>query len=99
MELIHLWKLIHISDVNQLLLQYYLLIVEKRTSLHESFFVQQPVPATSTTSNDEGSKWILEPLLLCPLDPTDFLRRELVDVSDDRSIDRCKKDVCFMFYD
>ncbi len=76
-------KLVHISDVNQLLIQYYLLIVEKRSSTHELLVLQQQSPdqqPTITTTNDEGAKWILEPLVLCPLDPTTFLRKELFEV-------------------
>jgi len=69
-------KVVYISDINQLLIQYYLLIVEKRTSIHEAFVPQQQ----TINSNDEGSKWILEPLVLCPLDPTTFLRKELFEV-------------------
>jgi hypothetical protein len=69
-------KIVFISDINQLLIQYYLLIVEKRNSIHEAFVPQQQ----TINSADEGSKWILEPLVLCPLDPTTFLRKELFQV-------------------
>lgn len=31
-------------------------------------------------SSDEYPKWILEPLVICALDPTAFLRRELIEV-------------------
>lgn len=30
--------------------------------------------------NDDCAKWILEPLVICPLDPTAFLRKEFLDV-------------------
>jgi len=50
--------------------------VEKRNSIHEAFVHQQQ----TINSNDEGTKWILEPLILCPLDPTTFLRKELFEV-------------------
>ncbi|CAF1025919.1 unnamed protein product [Rotaria sordida] len=87
-ELIHnegFYILLHVSDVNQLLVQYYLLIVEKRSSIHESLVQQQQQQQQqtsnqqTTTSNDEGAKWILEPLVLYPLDPTTFLRKELFE--------------------
>ncbi|CAF0853162.1 unnamed protein product [Rotaria sp. Silwood1] len=88
-ELIHnegFYILLHVSDVNQLLVQYYLLIVEKRSSIHEPLILQQQqqtsnqqTTTTTTTSNDEGAKWILEPLVLYPLDPTTFLRKELFE--------------------
>jgi len=71
-------KVVYISDINQLLVQYYLLIVEKRNSIHEAFVPQQQ--QQTITSNDEGAKWILEPLVLFPLDPTMFLRKELFEV-------------------
>ncbi|CAF2842556.1 unnamed protein product [Rotaria sp. Silwood2] len=73
--------LLHVSDVNQLLIQYYLLIVEKRSSIHEPLVLQQQQTPNqqTTTSNDEGAKWILEPLILYPLDPTTFLRKELFE--------------------
>jgi len=29
--------------------------------------------------NDDSAKWILEPLVICPLDPTAFLRKELIE--------------------
>jgi hypothetical protein len=32
------------------------------------------------SSIEDGSKWILEPLVVCPLDPTTFLRKELFEV-------------------
>ena len=69
-------KVVCIDDVNQLLIRYYLLIVEKRLSIHEAFVSQQQTINTP----EEGSKWILEPLVLCPLDPTTFLRKELFEV-------------------
>ncbi|UJR23584.1 hypothetical protein I4U23_026573 [Adineta vaga] len=86
-ELIHhegFYILIHISDINQLLIEYYLLILEKRSSTHESLVLQQRTSdqqpsSTTTTTNDEGAKWLLEPLVLCPLDPTTFLRKELFE--------------------
>ncbi len=59
-----------------MLIQYYLLIVEKRQSIHEAFV---PQPQTMSSIED-GSKWILEPLVVCPLDPTTFLRKELFEV-------------------
>ena len=31
-------------------------------------------------SNEEYAKWIIEPLVLCALDPTAFLRRESIKV-------------------
>lgn len=71
------------SDVNQLLVQYYLLIVEKRSSIHDPLIIQQqnsPYNQQPMITNDEYAKWILEPLVLCPLDPTAFLRKELVKV-------------------
>jgi len=30
--------------------------------------------------NDDSAKWILEPLVICPLDPTAFLRKESIEV-------------------
>jgi len=30
--------------------------------------------------NDDSAKWILEPLVICPLDPTAFLRKESIKV-------------------
>lgn len=30
--------------------------------------------------NDEYAKWIIEPLVICPLDPTAFLRKESIEV-------------------
>jgi hypothetical protein len=78
-----LLQLVHISDVNQLLIQYYLLIVEKRSSIHDPLVTQQQnlqYNQQPMMSNDECAKWILEPLVLCPLDPTAFLRKELIEV-------------------
>lgn len=68
-----------------MLIQYYLLIIEKRSSSHEALVLQQQQQQTlnqptATASNDEGAKWILEPLVLYPLDPTTFLRKELFEV-------------------
>lgn len=68
---------VFISDINQLLVQYFLLIVEKRYSLHESFVTQE-----QTINNNEGVKWLLEPLVLSPLDPTIFFRKELFQFKD-----------------
>ncbi len=31
-------------------------------------------------ANDDSGKWIIEPLMICPLDPTAFLRKELIEV-------------------
>jgi hypothetical protein len=58
--------------------------VEKRGSVHESVVLQQQQqqqqnPQTTVTT-DDGGKWILEPLVLCPLDPTAFLKKELIEV-------------------
>lgn len=71
------------SDVNQLLIQYYLLIVEKRTSSHDPLVIQQQnlqYNQQTIAPNDEYAKWILEPLVLCPLDPTSFFRKEIGEV-------------------
>lgn len=73
------YLLIHVVDTTQFLLQYFLLIVEKRSSIHEPAFIQEQL--TNSRTNDDQSKWILEPLLLCPLDTSNFLRREFLDVS------------------
>ncbi len=76
-------KLVHISDVNQLLIQYYLLIVEKRSSIHDPLIIQQQnlqYNQQTMMGNDDSAKWILEPLVICPLDPTAFLRKELIEV-------------------
>jgi len=70
-------KVVYISDINQLLVQYYLLIVEKRYSIHESFVSQEQ----TLNNNDEGVKWLLEPLVLSPLYPTIFFRKELFQVN------------------
>lgn len=81
--------MIHVADVNQLLLQYYLLIVEKRSSPHEPIVLQQQQqqqqqnPAyhqPGMAATDEYAKWIIEPLVICALDPTAYLRRELIEV-------------------
>ncbi|CAF0807683.1 unnamed protein product [Adineta steineri] len=74
--------LVHISNVNQLLIQYYLLIIEKRSSVHDPLIIQQQnvqYNQQAIMTNDESAKWILEPLILCPLDPTAFLRKELIE--------------------
>ena len=70
------------SDINQLLIQYYLLVVEKRSSIHESLVLQQQQLSNqqATVPNEEDVKWILDPLTLFPLDPTTFLRKELIEV-------------------
>lgn len=57
-------------------MQYYLLIMEKRHSIHEAFVSQ----TQTINSPEEGAKWTLEPLVICPLDPTTFLRKELFEV-------------------
>ncbi|CAF3629872.1 unnamed protein product [Rotaria socialis] len=88
--------LVHVSDVNQLLIQYYLLIVEKRSSTHESVVLQQQdtsnqpttTPPTTTTTNEEYVKWTLEPLVLYPLDPTTFLRKELFEFKNKFQYDK-----------
>ena len=58
--------------------------MEKRSSTHESLVLRQQELQTSnqqtTTTSEEGAKWILEPLVLCPLDPTIFFRKELFEV-------------------
>lgn len=76
--------MVHVADVNQLLLQYYLLIIEKRSSIHEPIVLQQqnlpPHHQQGIPVNDEYAKWILEPLVICALDPTAYLRRELIEV-------------------
>ncbi|CAF3375137.1 unnamed protein product [Rotaria socialis] len=98
-ELIHnegFYILVHVSDVNQLLIQYYLLIVEKRSSTHESVVLQQQdtsnqpttTPPTTTTTNEEYVKWTLEPLVLYPLDPTTFLRKELFEFKNKFQYDK-----------
>ncbi len=56
--------------------------MEKRNSIHEAFVSQQQ----TINSNDEGPKWILEPLVLSPLDPTTFLRKELFEVCLDLNL-------------
>ncbi|CAF0747923.1 unnamed protein product [Adineta ricciae] len=81
-ELIHhegFYILIYVSNVEQLLLEYYLLIVEKRLSTHEPLVLQQQISNQQPKPNDEEIKWTLEPLVLCPLDPTMFLRKELFE--------------------
>ncbi len=75
--------MVHISDANQLLIQYYLLIVEKRSSIHDPLIIQQQnlqYNQQTMMVNDESAKWILEPLIICSLDPTAFLRKELIEV-------------------
>lgn len=67
-------------------MQYYLLIVEKRSSSHDQLVLQQqqsqqnPSYNQTTQVNDEFAKWIIEPLVICALDPTAFLRKELIEV-------------------
>lgn len=75
-----LFQLVHVADVHQLLLQYYLLIVEKRSSTHEPIVLQQQ-QQQGMPIHDDYAKWILEPLVICALDPTAYLRRELIEVS------------------
>ncbi|CAF2875828.1 unnamed protein product [Rotaria sp. Silwood2] len=78
----HLSILVHVSDVNQLLVQYYLLIVEKRSSIHDPLVIQQQnlqYNQQTMMPNDECAKWMLEPIVLCPLDPTAFLRKEFIE--------------------
>lgn len=94
-ELIHnegYYILVHVSDVNQLLIQYYLLIVEKRSSTPDTSIAQQPqnMPYNQGPMmiNDECEKWILEPLALCPLDPTGFLRREFLELKNSLKYDK-----------
>ncbi|CAF2044531.1 unnamed protein product [Rotaria magnacalcarata] len=87
-ELIHhegYYIVVHVSDVNQLLIQYYLLIVEKRSATHDPLVVQQQNSQYNQQPmilNDECAKWMLEPLVLCPLDPTAFLRKEFVELKN-----------------
>ena len=50
--------------------------MEKRHSIHEAFVSQ----TQTINSPEEGAKWTLEPLVICPLDPTTFLRKELFEV-------------------
>ena len=38
------------------------------------------MPQSMMGSNEEYAKWIIEPLVLCALDPTAFLRRESIKV-------------------
>jgi len=66
------YLLIHVVDTTKYLLQCFLLIVEKRSSIHEPAFIQEQL--TNISTNDDRSKWILEPLLLCPLDTSNFLQ-------------------------
>ena len=69
--------------MNQLLVQYYLLVIEKRSSAHDPLVIQQqnlPYNQGAVMVNDDCAKWILEPLVICPLDPTAFLRKELLEV-------------------
>jgi hypothetical protein len=60
--------------------------VEKRSSIHDPLVVQQQnlqynqQVQHTMMSNDEYAKWILEPLVICSLDPTAFLRKELLEV-------------------
>lgn len=54
--------------------------MEKRYSIHEAF-VSQP---QTINSNEEGGKWTLEPLVISPLDPTTFLRKELFQVGSEK---------------
>ncbi|UJR25327.1 hypothetical protein I4U23_006678 [Adineta vaga] len=86
--------LIHISDVKQLLIQYYLLIIEKRSSNHDPLVIQQqnlPYNQQTMAINDEYAKWILEPLVLCPLDPTAFLRKELIEIKNSFQFDKTRE--------
>ncbi|CAF0742948.1 unnamed protein product [Adineta ricciae] len=85
--------LIHISDVKQLLIQYYLLIVEKRTSAHDPLVIQQqnsPYNQQAMLASDEYAKWTIEPLVLCPLDPTAFLRKESIEIKDSFQFDKMR---------
>lgn len=57
--------------------------MEKRSSVHDPMIIQQqnlPYNQQGMMQNDDSAKWILEPLFMCPLDPTAFLRRELIEV-------------------
>ena len=83
-----------------MLIQYYLLIVEKRSSTHDSLIVQQqhmPYNQGPMMINDEYAKWILEPLALCPLDPTGFLRKEYLEVCVYSQIESVEKRTIELF--
>jgi hypothetical protein len=57
--------------------------VEKRSSIHDPLVLQQQnlqYNQPTIMANDDSAKWILEPLVICPLDPTAFLRKELIEV-------------------
>lgn len=96
-ELIHnegYFLLVHVADVDQLLLQYYLLIIEKRSSIHEPIVLQQQNLShqqQGISANDEYAKWILEPLVICALDPTAYLRRELIEFKNVVHVDKSKE--------
>ncbi|CAF1464288.1 unnamed protein product, partial [Didymodactylos carnosus] len=76
--------LVYVSDVNQLLVQYYLLIVEKRSLTPDPVMAQQQqqmiIQQNLSGSVDEPAKWILEPILLCPLDPTTFIQEDTLSM-------------------
>ncbi|CAF1028589.1 unnamed protein product [Rotaria sordida] len=98
-ELIHnegYYILVHVSDVNQLLIQYYLLIVEKRSSIHDPLVIQQQnlqYNQQTMIPNDEYAKWMLEPLVLCPLDPTAFLRKEFIELKSTFQFGKMKETI------
>ncbi|CAF0730411.1 unnamed protein product [Rotaria sp. Silwood1] len=98
-ELIHnegYYILVHVSDVNQLLIQYYLLIVDKRSSIHDPLVIQQQniqYNQPAIMPNDECAKWMLEPLVLCPLDPTAFLRKESIEFKNTFQFGKIKETI------